>query len=32
MGGGCCLLRLSSKVDAIKETLDNEEQKVSLVL
>lgn len=29
VGGGCCLLRLSSKVDAIKETLDNEDQKVN---
>lgn len=28
VGGGCCLLRLSSKVDAIKEMLDNEDQKV----
>nr|GMD27357.1 chaperonin 60 subunit beta 4, chloroplastic [Ipomoea batatas] len=28
VGGGCCLLRLSSKVDAIKETLDNEDQKI----
>ncbi|KAH9623016.1 hypothetical protein KSS87_007494 [Heliosperma pusillum] len=28
VGGGCTLLRLSSKVDAIKETLDNEEQKL----
>ncbi|XP_074277365.1 ruBisCO large subunit-binding protein subunit beta, chloroplastic-like, partial [Silene latifolia] len=27
VGGGCTLLRLSSKVDAIKETLENEEQK-----
>ncbi|KAL0913814.1 hypothetical protein M5K25_017303 [Dendrobium thyrsiflorum] len=28
VGGGCCLLRLSMKVDSIKEFLDNEEQKV----
>lgn len=28
VGGGCCLLRLSMKVDSIKESLDNEEQKV----
>ncbi|CAL9049207.1 unnamed protein product [Musa banksii] len=28
VGGGCALLRLASKVDAIKETLDNDEQKV----
>ncbi|XP_074312510.1 ruBisCO large subunit-binding protein subunit beta, chloroplastic-like [Silene latifolia] len=28
VGGGCTLLRLSSKVDAIKETLENEEQKL----
>lgn len=28
VGGGCCLLRLSMKVDKIKESLDNEEQKV----
>ncbi|KAI3794854.1 hypothetical protein L1987_37494 [Smallanthus sonchifolius] len=28
VGGGCTLLRLASKVDAIKETLDNEEEKV----
>ncbi|XP_050224274.1 chaperonin 60 subunit beta 4, chloroplastic [Mercurialis annua] len=28
IGGGCCLLRLSFKVDAIKEQLDNEEQKI----
>ncbi|CAN4121980.1 unnamed protein product [Withania somnifera] len=28
VGGGCCLQRLSSKVDAIKEILDNEEQKI----
>ncbi|XP_028761863.1 LOW QUALITY PROTEIN: chaperonin 60 subunit beta 4, chloroplastic-like [Neltuma alba] len=28
VGGGCCLLRLSTKVDSIKEHLDNEEQKI----
>ena len=28
VGGGCTLLRLSTVVDSIKETLDNEEQKV----
>lgn len=28
VGGGCTLLRLASKVDAIKETLENVEQKV----
>ncbi|KAG6401271.1 hypothetical protein SASPL_138122 [Salvia splendens] len=28
VGGGCTLLRLASKVDAIKETLDNVEEKV----
>ncbi|KAL8161420.1 hypothetical protein V2J09_012909 [Rumex salicifolius] len=28
VGGGCCLLRLSLKVDSIKDGLDNEEQKV----
>ncbi|XP_050372669.1 ruBisCO large subunit-binding protein subunit beta, chloroplastic isoform X2 [Argentina anserina] len=28
VGGGCCLLRLSKKVAAIKELLDNEEQKI----
>lgn len=32
VGGGCCLLRLSKKVDFIKELLDNEEQKVSIRL
>ncbi|XP_068494807.1 chaperonin 60 subunit beta 4, chloroplastic-like isoform X3 [Phaseolus vulgaris] len=30
VGGGCSLLRLSKKVDAIKVLLDNEEQKVLL--
>ncbi|GKC03954.1 MAK10-like protein, partial [Tanacetum coccineum] len=28
VGGGCTLLRLAAKVDSIKETLDNDEQKV----
>ncbi|KAI5651255.1 hypothetical protein M9H77_37260 [Catharanthus roseus] len=28
VGGGCTLLRLAAKVDAIKETLENDEQKV----
>lgn len=28
VGGGCTLLRLAVKIDAIKETLDNDEQKV----
>jgi chaperonin GroEL len=28
VGGGCTLLRLASKVDAIKDTLENDEQKV----
>lgn len=28
VGGGCTLLRLASKVDAIKATLDNDEEKV----
>ncbi|XP_065879971.1 ruBisCO large subunit-binding protein subunit beta, chloroplastic [Euphorbia lathyris] len=28
VGGGCSLLRLSTKVDGIKEILDNEEQKI----
>lgn len=28
VGGGCTLLRLSAKVDAIKETLENDEQKL----
>ena len=28
VGGGCTLLRLSTVVDAIKATLDNEEQRV----
>ena len=28
VGGGCTLLRLASKVDAIKASLENEEEKV----
>lgn len=28
VGGGCCLLRLSTKISSIREQLDNEEQKV----
>ena len=28
VGGGCTLLRLASKVDAIRESLENDEQKV----
>ena len=28
VGGGCTLLRLASKVDPIKDTLENDEQKV----
>ena len=28
VGGGCTLLRLAAKVDAIKDTLENDEQKV----
>lgn len=28
VGGGCTLLRLASKVDAIKETFENDEEKV----
>ncbi|PQQ04091.1 hypothetical protein Pyn_23885 [Prunus yedoensis var. nudiflora] len=31
VGGGCTLLRLASKVDAIKDTLDNDEEKIYLV-
>ncbi|XP_075097134.1 ruBisCO large subunit-binding protein subunit beta, chloroplastic isoform X3 [Nicotiana tabacum] len=31
VGGGCCLLRLSLKVDAIKEMLDNDDQKEDFV-
>ncbi|KAI3717390.1 hypothetical protein L1987_68976 [Smallanthus sonchifolius] len=30
VGGGCTLLRFASKVDAIKETLDNDEKKVGV--
>lgn len=29
IGGGCTLLKLAAKVDQVKETLSNEEQKVS---
>ena len=32
VGGGCTLLRLASKVDAIKESLDNDEEKVFFFL
>ncbi|KAH6823147.1 TCP-1/cpn60 chaperonin family protein [Perilla frutescens var. hirtella] len=28
VGGGCCLLRLSTKIASIREQLDNEEQKI----
>lgn len=28
VGGGCTLVRLASKVDAIKQTLENDEQRV----
>ncbi|KAL7091133.1 hypothetical protein ACP275_12G086600 [Erythranthe tilingii] len=28
VGGGCCLLRLSTKIASIRENLDNEEQKI----
>ena len=28
VGGGCTLLRLASKVDAIKDSLENDEEKV----
>lgn len=28
VGGGCTLLRLAATVDAIKDTLENDEQKV----
>jgi len=30
VGGGCTLLRLAAKVDAIKDTLENDEQKVRM--
>jgi chaperonin GroEL (HSP60 family) len=30
IGGGCTLLKLANKVDAIKAGLDNDEQKVSI--
>lgn len=29
IGGGCTLLKLAAKVDTIKDTLSNEEQKVN---
>ena len=32
VGGGCTLLRLASKVDAIRDSLDNDEEKVSYYL
>jgi hypothetical protein len=32
IGGGCTFLKLAQKVDAIKETLDNDEQKVRVKL
>jgi hypothetical protein len=32
VGGGCTLLRLASKVDAIRDSLDNDEEKVSYLL
>ncbi|KAL0430043.1 UNVERIFIED_CONTAM: Chaperonin 60 subunit beta 4, chloroplastic [Sesamum radiatum] len=28
VGGGCCLLRLSTKIDSVREDLDNEEQRI----
>ncbi|KAL0380684.1 UNVERIFIED_CONTAM: Chaperonin 60 subunit beta 4, chloroplastic [Sesamum angustifolium] len=28
VGGGCCLLRLSTKIDSVREGLDNEEQRI----
>lgn len=31
VGGGCTLLRLAAKVDAIKGTLANDEEKASLL-
>lgn len=31
VGGGCTLLRLSSKVDAIKDQLEHEEEKVGIL-
>ena len=31
VGGGCTLLRLATKLDAIKDTLDNDEQKVMYI-
>ncbi|KAF9621409.1 hypothetical protein IFM89_020931 [Coptis chinensis] len=32
VSGGCTLLRLATKVDAIRDTLDNKEQKVGAVI
>ncbi|KAG5536197.1 hypothetical protein RHGRI_023849 [Rhododendron griersonianum] len=32
VGGGCTLLRLASKVDAIKDNLENDEEKVVMLL
>ena len=32
VGGGCTLLRLASKVDAIRDSLDNDEEKVNYLL
>jgi chaperonin GroEL len=29
IGGGCTLLKLAKNVEAVKETLENDEQKVS---
>lgn len=31
VGGGCTLLRLASKVDAIKDSLENVEEKVCIL-
>jgi chaperonin GroEL len=31
IGGGCTLLKLAAKVDSIKDSLSNEEQKVRVV-
>ncbi|KAK4430133.1 Chaperonin 60 subunit beta 4, chloroplastic [Sesamum alatum] len=28
VGGGCCLLRLSTKIDSVREGLDNDEQRI----
>lgn len=30
VGGGCTLLRLASKVDSIKDSLENDEEKVNI--